>query len=135
MSSRVVDMSFNCSCFKYNCLSNFNIGLPFGIFDFLEYSILPRFHCVKILEIVEYLLSNIEFIDLPKLFSEVGKIYPPEIINIELDKEFNLDISQKSLLDKPNTLLPRLSYIGNIVRSSSHHFRNMNTNKKNNDKL
>ena len=67
--------------------------------------------------------SNTEFIDLPKLFFEVWKIYLPEITNIELDEEFNLDISQKFLLDKPNTLLPRLSYIGNMVRSSSHSFQ------------
>ena len=73
---------------------------------------------------------NIEFIGLPKLFFEVGKIYPPKITNIELDKEFNLDISQKPLLDKPNILLPRLSYIGNMVRSNSHRFPNMNTNQK-----
>ena len=63
---------------------------------------------------------NIEFIDLPKLFSEVGKIYLPQITNIELDEKFNLNISKKPLLDKPNTLLLKLSYTGNMVRISSH---------------
>ena len=57
-------------------------------------------------------------------------MYPPEITNIELDEKFNLDISQKPLLDKPNTLLPILPYTGNMVRSSSHNFPNMNTNQK-----
>ena len=33
--------------------------------------------------------SNTEFIDLPKLFSEAGKIYPIKITNIKLDEEFN----------------------------------------------
>ena len=69
--------------------------------------------------------SNTEFIDLPKLFFEVWKIYLPEITNIELDEEFNLDISQKFLLGKPNTLilLLWLSYLGNMVSSSSHRFQ------------
>lgn len=44
-----------------------------------------------IILIVQSILEDNEFIDLPKLFYDISRIYPPEI-NISIPVEFEIDI-------------------------------------------
>ena len=77
----------------------------------ISYVLLNTYH-------IEY-FANKDFIDFPKLFSKVEKIYPASIINIEeLDDEFELDLKLKPMINPYNKILPRLSYSKIGVESS-----------------
>lgn len=47
--------------------------------------------------IVQSILYN-EYISFPKLFYDIRRIYPPEIANISLSDEFEIDITPKPLI-------------------------------------
>ena len=54
---------------------------PYSITYMISYTLSNNHHTEKFL--------NAKFVYLPKLFSKVGKRYPTEITNIELDEKFN----------------------------------------------